>query len=253
MELAYSLTSSIMFYIVAVLGFVAMKYTMSSKKPGHTDSSWMIQAAFIFLTLLAQIIINFSNAKTICRNSSQSFFVVLLYTLMPYFLIIGTVMAMVTVFPGWLSPFSNTIGYLMVSLMGLNGTFNALLNTDGKGPLLTKICSDESMIINEMNKNNYSQFMKEMSKGNNVLKSTYEQMPQYNKLYGLILLKNIIAEGIWYLLAGCLAISVSSHAIMNIQCDYSPKEMQSISSEIQAQQAKFHASQKKPVLYTKHT
>lgn len=253
MKLAYSLTSSIIFFIIATIAFIAMKYTMTAKTPDSNDSSWMVQAGYVFVTLLAQLIINFSNAKAICNNSSQSFFKVLLYTLIPYFFILGSIMTLLIVFPGWLSPFSNTIGYLIVSLLGLNGVFNGLLNTNGKGPLLTKICSDESLIINEMNKNNYTQFMKEMSKGNNVLKSDYDKLPEYNKLFGLINLKNIISEGTWYLLAGCLAISVGSHAIMNLQCDYSAKEMQQISDKISSQQAKFHSEQKKPILYTKHT
>ena len=255
MKLAYSLTSSIIFFIIATITFVALKYTMSSKKPDTHDSSWQVTAGFIFITLLAQLIANFANAKAICQGSSQSFGLVLVYTFLPYFFILGSVMALIAVFPGWLSPFSNTIGYVSVSMLGLSGTFNQLLDTEGKGPLLTQICSDESLIINEMSKDNYTQFMAEMSKGDNILKHNYNKMPAFDKLYGLVLLKNIIAEGLWYMLAGCLAISIANNVIMNIQCDYDAKEMATMNQNIRAQQAKMHADEakNKPVLFTKHT
>ena len=60
MKLAYSLTSSIIFFIIATIAFIAMKYTMTAKTPDSNDSSWMVQAGYVFVTLLAQLIINFS-------------------------------------------------------------------------------------------------------------------------------------------------------------------------------------------------
>ena len=228
---------------------------MSSKKPNTQDSSWQVTAGFIFVTLLAQLITNFSNAKAICQGSSQNFGLILVYTFFPYFFVLGSVAVLITVFPGWLSPFSNTIGYICVSALGLSRTFNKLLDTKDAGPLLTQICSDESMVINEMSKDNYTQFMAEMSKGDNILKTGYDKMPEFDKLYGFVLLKNIIAEGLWYMLAGCLAISIANNVIMNMQCDYDAKEMKKINQNIRAQQAEMHANQEKnkPVLYTKHT
>ena len=285
MKLAYSVTSSIVFFIVATIAFVAIKFSMRPKKAPvvgedpAADGSWIATAAYVFITLLAQIIANFSNAKAICKGSTQSFGLVLLYTLIPYFLILGTVMVLVTVLPGWLTPFSNTIGYACASIMGLSTTFNNLLATDPQGnDLLTKICSDKALLINEMGRNNYADFMAEMAgrdpsnpkeKGpapgqKSMLKANYLEIGEtkkgagdgyYNKLYGLVLLKGIVAEGLWYGLAGCLAISIANNVIVNIQCNYSAKQMAKMHGEVKAQQAKEHVDSLKnaPVLYTKHT
>lgn len=290
MKLTYSLTSSIVFFITATIALVAIKYSMRPKKapvPGQDvppGNSWMVTAAYVFITLLAQIIANFSNAKAICQGSTQSFGMVLLYTLIPYFLILGTVMVLIVVFPAWLTPFSNTIGYGAASMMGLSTIFNNLLATDPKGnELLTKICSDKALLINEMNKYNYADFMAEMAgkggadlahpdKGGktakpghvSMLKSDYLEVGEtkkgagngyYTKLFSLVLLKNIIAEGLWYILAGCLAISIANNVIINIQCNYSTKQMQQMNETMKAEQAKMHADRAKnpPMLYTKHT
>ena len=258
MKLAYSVTSSIVFFIVATIAFVAIKFSMRPKKAPvvgedpAADGSWIATAAYVFITLLAQIIANFSNAKAICKGSTQSFGLVLLYTLIPYFLILGTVMVLVTVLPGWLTPFSNTIGYACASIMGLSTTFNNLLATDPQGnDLLTKICSDKALLINEMGRNNYADFMAEMAGRD----PSNPKEKGYNKLYGLVLLKGIVAEGLWYGLAGCLAISIANNVIVNIQCNYSAKQMAKMHGEVKAQQAKEHADSLKnaPVLYTKHT
>ncbi len=293
MKLAYSLTSSIVFFITASIAFIAIKYSSRPKavpKPGDIPSnSWIVTAVYIFITLLAQIIANFSNAKTICRGSSQSFGLVLLYTLIPYFLILGTVMALIVVFPAWLTPFSNTIGYAAVSVMGLQTVFNKLLavgpekkDASGKlhppNELIKDICSDKSLLINEMTGDNYADFMAAMA-GNedsapksisesssaqatsakpkelSMLVENYEKKPEYYKLFSLVLLKNIISEGLWYILAGCLAISIANNVLINIQCNYNPKEMQKMNESMKASQAKMHADRAKnpPLLYTKHT
>jgi len=277
MKLAYSITSSVVFFIIATFAFVTIKYAMrpvKAPKPGEenvSDNSWMVTAAYVFVTLIAQIVANFSNAKIICKGSSQSFGLIFLYTIIPYFFILGTVMTLVIIFPAWLTPFSNTIGYACVLLLGLSTTFNNLLATDGSGnALLTEICSDKALIINEMDQNNYSDFMKEMASSGNsskpqtsMLKKGYLTEDQddngnggpYNKLYGLVILKNLISEGLWYALAGSLAISIANNVIINIQCSYDMKEIESMHEDIKAQEERAYAEsiKKKPALYTKHT
>lgn len=277
MKLAYSITSSVVFFIIATIAFVTIKYAMrplkapTSDGPNISDNSWMVTAVYVFATLIAQIVANFVNAKIICKDSSQNFGLVFLYTIIPYFFILGTVMTLIIIFPAWLTPFSNTIGYACVLLLGLSTTFNKLLKTDPSGnALLTEICSDKALIINEMDQNNYADFMKEMASTStrgksqtSMLKDNYLRVDQdgdgkggpYNKLYGLVILKNLISEGLWYALAGSLAISIANNVIINIQCSYDLKKIESMHEDIKAQQERSYAesNKKKPILYTKHT
>jgi len=148
--------------------------------------------------------------------------------------------------------------------MGLSNTFKKLLEPPGNGnELLMHICSDKSLVINEMTKYNYDDFMKKFVKKRpvveNILIPNYKTKEEdgvnlYEKLYKLIQLKNIIGAGIWYLLAGCLAISIANNVVIGIQCDYDAKAMKDISEKVKAQQAQLHAENEnnKPALYTKH-
>ena len=120
--------------------------------------------------------------------------------------------------------------------------------------LLTKICADHSLVINEMTPDNYEDFMKTLAKksknNSQIFKSNYANMPEYNKLYELVVIKDLIAEYIWYVMAGCLTISISSHSIANIQCEYSTEEMKKTAMDLQDQEEEMQANQKKPSLYT---
>jgi hypothetical protein len=160
-----------------------------------------------------------------------------------------------SVFPGWLSPFSNTIGYFIVSCMGLTRNFNALLkspkNSGSAGELLTKICSDQSLVVNEMTPNNYTDFMKTLS---NIFIKNYQSKPEYKNVYSLVVIKTAIAEYIWYILAGLLAISVGSHAISHLQCEYSPEEMKKTINQLHQEEQEMEVEKQynQPVLYTKN-
>jgi len=269
--MSYSLTESIVYFIIITIGYIVLKFVITPSLTSDKEKAasgkkygYILALAYMFLTLIGQTVINFSNAKQICQNSSQSFFNILLYTFLPNFFILGSIILLVAVIPGWLSPFSNTVGYALVTLMGLSRYFNELLRpNDGTGgnKILTKIYSDKSIIINEMTASNYEEFMKGLAKGGKTLIQNYNTKKMangkvpYNEIFRLINLKNIIAEGIWYLLAGCLAISIASNAVLNIQCEYTPKQMADMHAKIKAQQAKMHADSEKnpPQLYSKHT
>ena len=88
MQIAYSMTSSIAFFILATIAYIMVKYAMSPGNPNaEGDKTWMVTMAYVFITLLAQLIANFSNAKAICDGSSQSFGLIFMYTLIPFFFI----------------------------------------------------------------------------------------------------------------------------------------------------------------------
>ena len=77
-----------------------------------------------------------------------------------------------------------------------------------------------------MTPNNYEDFMKSLSDNKtSILSKDYSTKPGYNELYKLVVIKDLIAEYIWYVMAGFLTISISSHSISNIQCEFSTEEM----------------------------
>ncbi len=138
-------------------------------------------------------------------------------------------------FPGWLSPFSNTFGYAIALMAGLNDTFADIIEPNPKGiklkpdesilqQALAHIYSDKSLLINEITVDNFDYFWDSM-KG--VFKqSAYENDTFKNNLYSMVVLKNTVSMCIWYILTGILITSISYNYIINSGCKASAAEMQ---------------------------
>jgi len=228
---------------------------MNSGGPEKSSNTSAITIGYCIIVILIQLGINLSNAKAVCAGSTQNLFSVLMYTLIPNFLVLGSVVALTSAFPGWLSPFSNTFGYVFISCLGLSKKFNSLLaSKSDRNKLLNEICKDQSLIINEMTPDNYSIFMKSLAEKSKdapgILKDDYMSELGYKDLYKLVVIKDLIAEYIWYIMAGCLVISISSRSITNIQCEYSTEEMKKTVADLHDQEEEQAANQKKPSLYS---
>lgn len=238
------------FLIITTVYFLFKGYGMSGGSPEDSTNGAAYTLGYLIVIVLVQLAFNFSNAQAVCNGSAQNLFSVLMYTFIPNFLVLGSVIALTSAFPGWLSPFANTFGYLFISCLGLSRTFNALVADKGNA-LLTKICADHSLVINEMTPDNYTDFMKSLANGKtSILDADYSTKAEYNELYKLVVIKDLIAEYIWYVMAGFLTISISSHSIANIQCEYSTEEMKKTVMDLHDQEEEMQVNQKKPSLYT---
>jgi hypothetical protein len=141
------------------------------------------------------------NSVKLCGSAqiSQAF----LSTAIPWVLIFGSVLAIINVFPSWKSPFSNTIGYLIVRMLGVKNALNDILiplngasGTTGK--MLEEIYEDRSILINSMTPNNFSQ--------------------RIQNLEQLVILKDEISRSIWYLMSGFIATSMSMTQLVSSEC-----------------------------------
>ena len=252
----YTLGTSVTIFIVITLIFFTLKVHWEKSndigsKGGKSGKVKALEGIYFLLILILQFVWNFSNAKYIC-GSAQTYLNVLFYTFIPNFFIFTTVLVIIRVLPGWLAPFSNTIGYGVVSCMGLRKTFNELL-APGKNELVTKICSDVSILINEMSVENYGEFMKTLQDGGSILKTGYKDTQEYKKLFHLVAVKQAIAEMLWYLFAGCLVISVSYNSIQDMSCTFTTAQMRKMHKDAHKKAQQHIQEQKPPVLYTKRT
>ena len=293
MDLNYSLTWSLTCFIILTLGYTILKSYFNPQSPkddSKKNYGGIILLIYMLITLIAQIISNFSNAKAVCQGSGQPFLTIFLYTLIPYFFIFGSIILMINIKKGWLNPFSNTIGYVIAMKLFKGGkSFNTILNyykskstgnTQQEG-IIEKICSDKSLITNELSGENYESMMNAIlpgvldgktndgdeiaRKSSEISKDKPNQTPSedpetkvapeandvkqddldkaYNSLFRMVLLKDVIAECVWLLLAGCLAISVETNIITAIECDYDPATMKAIKKKAEDT----HKANKKPV------
>jgi len=181
---------------------------------------------YILLTIIIQWQLNSMIAKDNC-DGVQQIQTVALATLLPWIGIFGSIHLILMMFPGWKSPFSNTLGYLIANMSGVKKAFYALLETpqnienssQGDKALIKSIeylYSDSSLMINEMTPENFDDaitrlepMMNKEAKSNPGLKK---------KLYTYIVMKDTIAEFIWLILSGSMAINIAFTTIINATC-----------------------------------
>ena len=141
---------------------------------------------------------------------------------------------MLELFPSWLAPFSNTLGYLVISMSGLAGLvrkiFKESMQEDGSGTegssgegltgaqakALSYIYADQSMLINQVTPGNFDQFWKDM---HTLRKADGADSDSLKKsLRNLVVLKQSVSYFVWYALTGALVISVSYNYLVNTAC-----------------------------------
>jgi hypothetical protein len=174
--------------------------------------------------LLLQFTTNLANAKEKCGGTPQ-IVPAINYTIMPNLFIFGGLLMVMMFFPGWKAPFSNTLGYLFVMFLGIKGVFKNVLKNPYNNKLLNMVYSDPSIMINEMTPENFELFITKMgSPSNSILSADYKKyIPD---LYNLVVLKDSIAEFLWYMFTGYLVIQNSNSYIMSIKCKRSPDELE---------------------------
>lgn len=224
-------SSQWVYFIWLTVVFFAGKYMA-----GGDDIRGTIFTALYFLLLFIMMIkLNTELMKDHCQGTgANSLNTIVFGTLIPWIGILGSTYVLITVFPGWRSPFSNTLGYAAVYLAGAESILGEIIQTKYAQSLsnldnskitgdmkmaagaISSIYENKSLLINEVTPENYTSFWEKMKP---LMKpGAYNDKTLFNKFQSIIQLKDIVSECVWFLLSGMLSISVSISYIMNSQC-----------------------------------
>jgi len=210
---------------------------------------------YILFVITGQYFINLNLTHAMCgvRQWKSALFI----TFIPWLMIFGVLHLFLYLFPGWLSPFSNTFGYLVAKLMGLPDLMKIILvpmDKNKSNDALLQVSSDTSLLINQFSPENYVEIPDEAAEKNGVKrlikerknfdlawsklqesgiiqelqgddKDPYKNETYRNKLYNFVQMKYVISEYVWNMLTGLFVTSISYNYILNTGCAKSPKEM----------------------------
>lgn len=245
-------TMALSWFFVITTIYVFIKYYVTD--PIQTNIYLGIYLSFV---VIGEYIINLSLTDKMC--GSRQWNTALLVTLIPWVLIFGILNIIILIFPGWLSPFSNTFGYGIAKVMGVGSLIDKIFkpkleSSDGSNKVMVEalehIYSDKSLLINEITESNFNNFWKNMEP---LIKPNYfKDIAIKQELFDFVRLKNIVAEYIWYLLTGGLVTSVGYNYIVNNGCSQSVKDMKRRHKEYEETMEKNKALKKdnQPRLYT---
>jgi hypothetical protein len=248
------LSSSVaIFFFLAVFGaYSYYKYTKNGVLSGG------ITFLFFLVLLIGEYFINLAMSKDICGFDQEK--TALLATVIPWFLVLGALKSALIVFPGWLTPFSNTFGYMFVSAVtDLKDVFNNILTPqfdlapeaqkgggDGAsdstdipkddvknkrdiGRALEQIYTDQSIILNELSLDNLDRFWDSFKESRLIRPSA--KVEELEKIRKFLMMKTIVGEFVWLVLCGLLVVSISYNYLLNMGCSFTP-EQQKIRAQV---------------------
>jgi hypothetical protein len=245
------------FFLVLFAAYSYYKYT----KNGVLSTG--VNILFFIVLITGEYFINLAMSKDICGFDQEK--TALIATVLPWFLVLGALKAALVVFPGWLTPFSNTFGYIFVSVVtDLKDVFNAILTPqfdlappkDGGGQkgggdgglqdsadipednvknkrdigrALEQIYTDQSILLNELSLDNLDRFWDSFKESRLIRPSA--KIEDLEKIRKFLMMKSIVGEFIWLTLCGMLVVSISYNYLLNIGCSFTP-EQQKIRAQV---------------------
>jgi hypothetical protein len=194
----------------------------------------LVNIIYIGTLLAIQITINSSLAKTICNNP-QSTTAGVVATIFPMLFIFGLLQLLLTIFPGWLEPFSNTFGYAIAKIGGAESVVKDVLKTGTTGDIskaINNIYNDPSIFLNQFNNDDKEDFDIKWNKSKELfVADAVIGSQKYKSFKNMVKLKDLVSQFVWYMLAGILVTSRSYNYIINQPCTLTPAVAEQIASK----------------------
>lgn len=225
-------TSSYWFLVVTLITFIARIISIpngildktSPEDPGFNSfMDKIITIIYISIVIMVMVYFNTAAIKDKCGPDANSSYLVFLTTFFPWLSIFGMLYTFLLVMPSWKSPFSNTFGYIItIYFMQGKSKLLSLIDKDKNSEALTTVIKDNaSNIINDYGPENIGK-LKILSKVQNIFKEYKQEdkasRSKYNDVARLIIMKDYIAEFVWYILTGILVINMTTNFILEQNC-----------------------------------
>ena len=226
--------NSLAFFIMITIIYIIVKIVIIMNEPDfnkifkHSSNLNIYSIIYILIVLFGNYILNKQiEFELKDPNIDVNTLKILLITILPWLVIFGSLFIILDIFTAWNKPFSNTLGYFIVNLLGVDKKFKELFkkvgSTDDKDKInevLTNIDSNKTMIINEMNteKDEFIEFMTRLCNAKllniDINCEKLDKNKIITEIYKFVVIKDEIGKVIWYILAGMLISSVSYNSLI---------------------------------------
>lgn len=244
------------FLLTTLLYYMALKpvlpYSIYKDKPQYEkyiSNNYMYLAIYVLLVIIVQFIVNSSIVSSSCGgNITENMGAAGVLTFLPWTLIFGVLVLILTVYPGFKSAFSDVVGYYYVSGQATKLLSELLVNQEIEekmkndvnltsekkealetaADVIIKICGNTSILINQIVPSNFEQYwgiltplMKDKYKADGPEKDTLK-----NDLFELVVTRDNVGEAMWYIYTGLLLTSIVQLKLTTRGCNSNPKTME---------------------------
>ena len=260
-----SYISVFIFLITTILFYLVLKPKMKVETLNdavlmgkYSSSKYMGLGIYLLLVVMTQFAINAYYIINTCGGTSTANIgYAFIATFIPWIFIFGILMAVLLIFPGIKSAFSNVVGYFIVA-SSANGVLTELLvNTDVNRSIkddsslspeqkqsyqtaadaIIKLCGNMSILINQIVPENFNKIwtsiltplMKDQYQpimSNGVPTENPSALSLKQKLLDVVILRDNIGEGMWFLYTAILLTSVVQYKITSRGCVQNLEDIQ---------------------------
>jgi len=262
---------SLLFFIITTIGyFLALKpkLTLDQLAPDcyndYKNSIFPKLALYLLIICLTQFLLNTAYLTNKCGGEvKNNIGPAALYTFFPWLIIFGIIIAILIIFPGFKSAFSDVIGYFAIAGSAKTLFANIMLDADLNAKIeatdetkraaitsaadtLVKMLGNKSILINQITPDNFlgswgllEPLMKDKIKADPNVLNTYKA-----QLLDLVVLKDNIGEAFWYVYTAILISSVVYYNLASRGCVKSAAQIKAGYDKYQEDQAAKEAEEK---------
>lgn len=239
-----------LFYYLALKP--ALPYSLYKNKEeykNYISKNYMFLAIYVLLVIMIQFIVNSSIISNTCGgNITENMGASGVLTFLPWILIFGVLVVVLTAYPGFKSAFSDVVGYYYVAGSANKVITELLVNQDiekkiteddnmtpdkkvaleSAADAIIKICGNTSILINQIVPSNFDEYWGMLKP---LMKDKYQaDGPETdnikNQLFELVVSRDNIGEAMWYMYTGLLLTSIVQLKITTRGCTSNPQTME---------------------------
>jgi hypothetical protein len=206
-------------------------FTDPIQSKSYIKNNYMFIAIYVMLIIVIQFIVNAQIISSTCGgNITDNMAAAGIYTFIPWTLIFGAVILVISINPGFKTAFSDVIGYFYVSNSANKVLTELLVNREVQSKIdgdenlslekkeqmqttadtIIKIFGNTSLLINQIVPNNFNDYwetLKPLMKGKYQPESDLSKEIK-NKLFNLVVSRDNVGEAMWFLYTGILLTSI---------------------------------------------
>ena len=243
------LLTTLFYYMVLKPSLPYDLYKNKNEYTKYISNSYMYLAIYVLLVIIVQFIVNSSIISSNCGgNITENIGSAGVMTFLPWILIFGLLVVILTIYPGFKSAFSDVVGYYYVSSSANKLLTELLVNKDIEKKILDqdnmtpekkeslesaadaiiKICGNTSILINQIVPKNFDEYWSILKP---LMKDKYQiDGPEATKiqtdLFELVVTRDNVGESMWYIYTGLLLTSIVQLKITTRGCISNPKTME---------------------------